>query len=533
MIINEQSRYTVACYCRLSCDDEQDGTSISIETQTKVLEDYCLTNGYVIFDFYCDDGYTGTNFERPDFRRMMSDVYQKKINMIVVKDLSRLGRNYIETGKLIEETFPENGIRFIAIGDDVDTIREDLDMDLMLPMKNIFNQYYPADCSRKTRQAFKTKAMRGEYIGAFAPYGYRKSAENKNVLEIDEKKAPIIVRIFEMAAYEGYGYNRIARILSEQKVMIPSACQAELSGRHFEKNPYDWNLTTIHKMMSNRLYLGHLVSGTRRKASFKSKREIKQSEDKWIVVENTHPPIISQQLWDDAHQRLGTRKRTGKLREPHIFAGLIKCDICGYALCMSNAKSHADYFCCNTYKKKGKEVCTFHYIPYADLYEVVFKDLKKHIAKVQCDEDGFVKRILKQLGNSSENKQERIIREIKLAEKRIRELDDKFNKLYDDRLEGMLSDNRFRELSARCEDEQAKLKTRLEELKSQVDQQEETENNVSRFVDEAKRYTNIKELDREILNRLIDKIVVSDSVTENGVKTQKIRIFYKFLGDLA
>ena len=195
MINNEHSKYTAACYCRLSRDDVQDGTSVSIETQKKILDDYCKSNDFNVFDFYCDDGFTGTNFERPNFKRMMSDLNNGAVNMVVVKDLSRLGRNYIETGKLIEETFPENGVRFIAVGDDVDTERENLDLDLMLPMKNIFNQYYPADCSRKTRQAFKTKALRGEFIGSTAPYGYKKSVDDKHVLEIDKSLNPPFTKL--------------------------------------------------------------------------------------------------------------------------------------------------------------------------------------------------------------------------------------------------------------------------------------------------------------------------------------------------
>ena len=532
MNLNERSIYTAACYCRLSRDDEQDGTSVSIETQKKVLEDYCLSNGYSVFDFYCDDGYTGTNFERPSFSRMMSDVKTGNINMVVVKDLSRLGRNYIETGRLIEETFPESGVRFIAIGDDVDTSRENLDLDLMLPMKNIFNQYYPADCSRKTRQALKTKAMRGEYIGSYAPYGYRKSEEDKHVLEIDEQKAPIIIRMFEMAAYEGYGYNKIARILSEQKVITPSAYQAEISGRRFEKDPYDWNLATVHKMMENQTYLGHTINGRKRKISFKSKRMLKQPEEKWIVVENTHPPIISEQLWDDAHKRLSSRKRVNKLGDTHIFAGLVKCDKCGYALSYSNQKNHSEYFCCNTYKKKGKDVCSIHYIPYADLYDIVLADIRSHISKAQRNQETFTKSVLKKLGNSSEKNKEHLKNEIAAAEKRIRELNDRFDKLYEDRLDGIISDSKFKELSSRCEDEQIKIKARLSELNEQAGQQIENENNVSKFIQEINRFSDVNELDKEILNRLIDKIVVSDRVKENGNQMQQVRIIYKFLGDL-
>ena len=244
----EQSKYTIsaACYCRLSKDDENDGTSVSIETQQQILSDYCEKNQMKVFDFYSDDGFTGTNFNRPDFIRMMSDVEKGLVNTIVVKDLSRFGRNYLEVGKYIEEVFPETGVRFIAIGDDVDTEKENIDLDLLLPMKNLFNQFYPADCSRKTRQALKSKAQKGEFIGSTAAYGYKKSKADKHILEIDENTAPIVERIFRMAAYENCGCNKIAKLLTAEKVMTPMAYAAKTAGRAYSKNPYDWNLTTVY-----------------------------------------------------------------------------------------------------------------------------------------------------------------------------------------------------------------------------------------------------------------------------------------------
>lgn len=532
MINNEHSKYTAACYCRLSRDDVQDGTSVSIETQKKILEDYCKFNDFNVFDFYCDDGFTGTNFERPNFKRMMSDLNNGAVNMVVVKDLSRLGRNYIETGKLIEETFPESGVRFIAVGDDVDTERENLDLDLMLPMKNIFNQYYPADCSRKTRQAFKTKALRGEFIGSTAPYGYKKSVDDKHVLEIDKATAPTIQWIFEMVAYHGYGYNKIARVLSKKKILTPTAYQAELNGKSYNKDPHDWNLATVRKMLENQVYLGHTINGKKRKISFKSKRVVLQPESKWIMVENTHEPIISQQLWNDAHKRLDSRKRTSKTGNVNIFAGLLKCDTCGCALGVANTSSRKNYYSCNTYKRKGKEACSIHYILKDDLYDILLADIQKKLKVVKLNEDDFIKRVLKKLGSTDNNQKECILEEISALEIRIKALDNKFDRLYEDRLDGVISDKRFKEMSSKCEDEQQKLSIRLEELKEHLNQQTEIKFNVSSFVDIIKQYTDVKALDKELLNRLIDKIVIGDKVkTDNGY-TQRITIYYKFLGSL-
>ncbi len=248
-----------------------DSTSVSIETQRKLLEDYCQSHGLTIHNFYCDDGYTGTNFNRPNFRRMMNDVHNNVVNVIVVKDLSRLGRDYIGVGKLIEETFPKSGVRFIAISDGIDT-ENSADYDFITPIKNVFNQCYPADVSRKTRQAFRTKAVRGEFIGTNAPYGYCKSSEDKHVLVVDEVTAPIVREIFEMVAYRGYGYNKVARVLSERKILTPTAYRYQNDGKTYNKYPYDWNLVSVRRILENAEYLGCIINGKNRSCCSKVKR---------------------------------------------------------------------------------------------------------------------------------------------------------------------------------------------------------------------------------------------------------------------
>lgn len=526
----ECSKYTAACYCRLSRDDENDGTSVSIETQKKVLEDYCRSNDYEVYNFYCDDGYTGTNFERPSFKQMMSDVSDGAVNMIVVKDLSRFGRNYIEVGKYVEETFPDMGVRFIAIGDDVDTNRDNLDLDLMLPMKNIFNQYYPADCSRKTRQAFVTKAKRGEFIGSQAPYGYKKSPEDKHVLIIDEETAPTVKWIFEMAAYQGYGYNKIARVLTDRKVITPAALQAKRAGRGYDKDPYDWNLATVYRMMENTAYLGHLTSGKRRKISFKNKRIKRMPEEKWIVNENMHEPLISEQLWEDAHFRLGTRKRTSESGFVNIFAGLLKCDKCGYALGIANASGKDNYYTCNTYKKKGKDKCSSHYIRYDELYNKILSDLNEMLRVVQNNKEAFVETVKAKIGGSSDEERQRMSNESEEVEKRLNELDKKFDMLYNDRLDGLISDKKFKEMSARCESEQEELSERLEQLQEKLRTGSEKSFNLDRFVELICGYEHIEQLDKEILNLLIDRIVVSDRIKEGKSFAQTITVYYRFVG---
>lgn len=528
----EQSKYefSAACYCRLSKDDENDGTSVSIETQQQILSDFCNENHIPIFNFYCDDGFTGTNFDRPSYRRMMADIDKGLINTIIVKDLSRFGRNYIEVGKHIEEIFPEKGVRFIAIGDDVDTEKDNMDLDLLLPMKNIFNQFYPADCSRKTRQALKAKALKGEFIGSTAAYGYRKASFDKHILEIDDYTAPIVERIFRMAAYENCGCNKIARILTAEKIMTPMAYAAKMSGRTYNKNPFDWNLTTVYKMIENKVYLGHTVNCRKKKVSFKSKKIVIQPEDKWIIVENTHPPIVSEQLFKDANAQISSRKRECKNTEPHLFAGLVKCDTCGHSLSISPKANGKDFLTCTTYKKKGKEACTIHYISCQDLYDFVLYDIKRQSKLILKDEKKAAEKLKKRVCCTKKSDIEKSVRDIKTIEKRINELDERFYQLYEDKLNGVLSEERFLELSRRCESEQNELKFKIERIMSISVANVEAEKNIESFIALIQEFKDIDELDKEIVHRLIDRITVGNKYECNGVKKQDIRIQYKFIG---
>ena len=525
-----QSKYIAACYCRLSKDDAQDGTSVSIETQQKILADYCNTHDIEVYDDYCDDGWSGTNFARPNFERMISDMENGKFNCVVVKDLSRFGRNYIEVGRYLEDVFPEKGIRFIAIGDNVDSAQDSMDADLMLPMRNVFNQFYPADISRKTRQAFRTKAQHGEFIGTYAPYGYHKSPDNKNVLVIDEITAPTVKRIFEMIAYENCGCHRIAKVLSDQKILTPAAYQAQNSGRSLPKYPYLWNQATVQKMITNQVYLGHIVNGKCKKLSFKSKRVLQQPEEKWIVVQNMHEPIVSQQLYDDANDQLHKRKRKRKNAEPHLFSGIARCADCGFAMSHTPEPHGRDFLCCVNYKQRGKEVCTSHYVRYDALYNIVLADVQRQVAAIHANE-GKVSKLLKDRASQmKQSDMRRAEKEIQTAEKRIAELDDRYYKMYEDKLSGLLSEERFKEMSLRFENEQSDLRAKVDKLKAELAESKENHANVDCFIHEVKQVEDISELDAELLHRLISKITIGAKYEVDGKKKQNIVIEYKFVG---
>ena len=528
----QSKKIIAACYCRLSDDDEQDGTSVSIETQMKILGDYCRDFGIKDYTFFCDDGWTGTNFDRPDFIRMMKEVEQGNINTVIVKDLSRFGRNYVKIGYYLSNYFPEHDIRFIAVTENVDSARSNLDYDLMIPIKNVFNEFYPADCSHKVKLAFVAKAKNGEFIGSQAAYGLKKCDSDKHMLEFDEETAPTVRWMFEMAAYHGYGYNKIARVLTQQKVITPAAYQAQKAGREYGKDPYEWNLVTVYRMMDNQTYLGHLVSGKRRKLSYKSKKIVRQDESEWIVVKNQFPALISEQLWDDAHKALGSRKRESKSGVENIFAGLIKCEKCGYALGICNASDRDNYYVCNTYKKKGPDYCSAHYIRKDELYDAVLDDIQKIIAAIHRNKDACIKRIAKKLGADNGSRIKKAQTEVNTIQSRLSDMDKRFDLLYEDRLNGTISETKFREITKRWEVEQEELHTKMESLQKQLSDVRNAEEGTRQFADLLDQYTQVEELNTELLNRLIDKIIIGDRIRENGEIKQKITIQYKFVGAL-
>ena len=529
--------FTAAAYCRLSKDDPNDGTSVSIETQKMVIEEFCSEHGIFIHDFFCDDGWTGTNFDRPDFKRMMKEVENGTVNLVIVKDLSRFGRESTEVNTYVERYFPENGVHFTAIGDSIGIPskgRVGFDAWMQLHMKSFFNEYYPADTSFKVRQAFRAKAKKGEFIGSHAPYGLKKSPTDKHLLMIDEETAPIVKWIFEMAAYQGYGYNKIAKVLSERKVLTPMALRAQRTGVPYDKDPYEWNLATIVKMLDNREYIGNLVSGQRIKINFKSKKSIKTSEDEWIQNDGTHEALISRQLWDDAHLRLAERKRTSDSGFVNIFAGLIKCDCCGYALGMTSKKDRDVYYTCNLYSKKGKDRCSIHYILYKDLYEAVLKDLRKMLSFAVTDRERFRETVFKQLTNFHDTDKTNTLHEFDTLSKKLEELNAKYDMVYNDRLDGIITGEKFKEFSSRCSSEMEQVTERLNEVKAELAAEEENISNMERFIEIITSYETIDELDKELLNRLVEKITVGNRIKlPDGSYDQTVTIKYRFLGEIS
>lgn len=525
--------YKAACYCRLSQDDLNDGTSVSITTQMAVAREYCKENRFQIVDFYCDDGYTGTNFNRPEFKRMMKDVEKGKVNLVIVKDLSRFGREHIMVDSYTQVYFPENGIRFIAIYDNID-ITPRSHYDLMMNIKSVINEYYPAEVSGKVRNSFDVKTKNGEFLHPTVPYGYKKSSTQKNKLEIDYEYAQVIVQIFEMIAYQGIGVTNVANMLYEQKILNPTALKELKDGQIKSENPYRWNKSTIYGILNNQVYLGKMINGKTRKVSFKSDKIFKADESEWVVAENAHEPIISQELWDNAHMRVNQRKRKCNPDQPeNMFKGILTCMDCDSTMRVFNPKKKSRYFVCSKSQCRvaGDFRCSTHNIKYDVLAESVLRDINLMIKMLKTNEKAFMNRVLGNI-RMDEGSEERICNELSDINKQIDRQTKKYKKLYDDYYDGIIHDSKlFEEMTAECEEKRQYYLTRKSQLEEKLESSTKVFEDSERFIRLLKQYDYITELSSELLNTLIEKITVGEKTyVEPNKVVQKVKIYYKFVG---
>ena len=531
--------YKAAIYLRLSRDDELQGESGSISTQRQMLTQYCRENGFDIFDEYVDDGYSGTNFDRPGFQRMIDDIEDGKINCVITKDLSRLGRNYILTGQYTDFYFPSKGVRYIAVNDGVDSEKGESEI---APFLNILNEMHARQTSKKVKAALHTKFASGMKFSAYAPFGYIKDPDIQGHIIPDEQTRHIVEEMFAMASL-GKGAGGIRSELDKRKIPIPAWWIYKRSGmlsNMFKDQPEDrrhkWTVEMVKRILSNPVYLGHSVHYRQTNISFKNKKKVHRPEEDWYTVENTHEPIISQELWDAAQAHILSRKRPTKQGEVQIFAGLLKCADCGRSLRYGYKKAKdgtrtREYYSCNTYKEYGKERCSIHSVKYKALYEIVCTKLKRFASLAETDKEALVGLLTKESAGQREKDISQSKKELARAEKRQRSLDDTFAKLYEDRLSGKVTERNFSMLSERYQNEQAELDTKITELRAKIEETVQTEKNVTLWVDLIGKYADATELTAPMLNDLIDKIVVHEAVKdENGNRTQKIEIYYRFIG---
>lgn len=535
--MKKQQHYKAALYCRLSVDDGNFGGSVSIETQKILLEQYCKDHKITDYKFYCDDGCSGTNFDRPSFKKMLSDIDEGKINLVIVKDLSRFGRNYVEAGMYVQ-WFTDSNIRFIAADDNYDSlVNSD---DLLFPIKNVVNEMYARDVSKKTKAAKKAKARDGQFIGSKAPFGYKIDPNDRHHLIVDEPAAQVVKRIIRLAS-EGVGYNKMAKIFREEKVLTPIA-YFNLNNPDYFKSDYwrkefDWHVTSIRAILNNEVYLGKLVYGKQRNKSMKSKEKVRNPKEDWIVVENCHEPIITQELWDTVHKILNAKHRPAKAGEVQMFAGLLYCSDCGHCLTYSQKQrkdgSYHGAYSCWMYKTHGKEYCASHYITFDTIYELVLIDIQRNLFQYRKNTDKFKSILSRKYQSDSQKQAEQITLEYEQKQKRCEELDKIISRLYEDNVLGRIGDERYESMSQSYELEQVEIKKALPILKSKIDELKRQSDCADNFINVIKKYTIIDKLDAAILNELIDKIVVHHKEqAEDGRTFQQIEIYYRFVGKL-
>ena len=520
-----------ALYCRLSRDDDNEGDSNSIQHQKQILEKYAKDHSITNYKFYVDDGYSGTSFNRPGFQEMLADIEAGYVDCVIVKDMSRFGRNYLEVGMYTEIMFPDKDVRFIAINDGVDSARDDNDF---TPFRNIINEWYAKDTSKKIRAVFRAKGLSGKRLSTQAPYGYLKG-ENGQLIE-DTETAPVVRLIFRLAV-EGNGPGKIARILREKQIVTPGTLDFQRTGRTSRYNPefpYQWNESTVVNILEQKDYLGNTYNFKTTKKSYKSKKVIRNPEEKQAVFENTHVALIDQETWDLVQKARQSKRRPTKMGDMGMFSGMVYCADCGNKLHLCRTKSwdrSLDNYVCGTYKRRRGE-CSAHYIRSTVLETLVLDNLQKVIAYVRDYENDFVQQVTE--NKAAEQMQMLSVskRQMEQQMRRIAEIDNIIKRLYEDNLNGKLSDSRFSKMSADYEQEQRTLENSNAELKCMVDTCEEQSLNIKSFLKCVRKYTEPCELTPDMLHELVEKIIVYAPDKSSGHRTQQIDIYYNFVGKI-
>lgn len=530
----KQQKSVTALYCRYSKDEDyHSGNSMSIRNQKAMLETYAGEKGFSQTEFYVDDGFTGTNYERPAFKRMIADIENGTVGTVIVKDLSRLGREYLQTGYYTEIYFPQNDVRCIAINDGFDS---DIGENEFAPFRNIINEWYAKDISKKIKSALRTKALKGDCTSGMPPYGYSKDEHDRTKL-VPNDKALYVQMMFQMAL-EGKSCWEIASKLQELKLLIPRAENLVRNGNAdsptFPKYPYSWQKSTIKGILTNPVYTGKTVSHKHEVKSFKDKRIIEHPKEDWIVVENTHEPLVSESDFETVKARISVKTRDKTTNPDNIFRGIVYCPDCGKRHGFSKRKCDKNSkgaYRCATMVKYGKDYCSNHYITFEQLYEVVLSDVQRHAALAEQDFDRYVAVLSKASDTSKNTEKSSLIRESDKAKKRISELEILLQKLYEDKVFGVISEERFLSMSSSMENELSELKARVKQISDYVSENEKNSANASAFAKLVEQYIGISKLDYELVHMLIDKIYVHEREVIDGKSHIRIDIYYRFIGN--
>lgn len=523
-----------ALYPRLSHEDELQGESNSISNQKRILESYAKQNGFANIRWYTDDGYSGANFQRPGFQAMLADIEAGIVGTVIVKDMSRLGRNYLQVGMYTDMIFPQKGVRFIAINDGVDSAQGENDF---APLRNIFNEWMVRDTSKKIKAVFRSKGMSGKPITSNPVYGYLKGEDGHFI--IDEEAAPVVRQIYSLCL-AGNGPTKIARMLTEQGIPTPGTLEYRRTGstrRYYPDYPCKWATNTVIHILERKEYLGHTVNFKTEKVSYKVKSSVDNPEEKQVVFENTHEPILDAETWERVQELRKQRKRPNRYDEVGLFSGILFCADCGsvmYQQRYQTEKRRQDCYICGNYKRRTKD-CTAHFIRTDLLIAGVTENLRKVTNYAAKHETRFMKLLAEQNEDGGKRRDAARRKELDAAEKRIAELSNIFKRLYEDSVSGRISDERFMELSADYEAEQKKLKERAAELEKELAKTREATANAEKFMNVVRKHTAFEELTPTLLREFVEKIVVHEATAEDGrmhgsLRRQEIEIYYSFVG---
>ena len=535
----KQTTYNAGIYVRLSKDDERAGESLSIENQKLILTKYVAEQGWNIVDIYVDDGYSGTSFDRPAVTRLLEDAKAGKINLIIVKDLSRFGRNYIQVGQYIDYIFPTYNIRFIALNDNVDTANKDTTAMDMLPIMNVFNEWHAANTSKKIKAVIEANCKAGKYRTTFAPYGYVKGDDENHLPVVDEPAASVVRRIFQMRS-QGISPRHIADTLNNEGVPIASDyLYAKMGKPNPRRTSHLWCAERIRAMLNNPTYLGHLVQMRTTTVSYKNHKNVKKDPSEWIIVENTHEPLVSQEIWDKCREMEASVSQGKKTKTGFVAAlsGLMFCADCGEKMRLGwnnttngSKKKPRKYvrhnFNCGRYNRHGKIACKSHYIKMKDMNALVLADIRSMAALVVEDENEARRQFLahkeKQNAHQTEAEQKRL----REGKARLAELETLIPSIYEDKVLGKIPEAVCVNLLEKYQAEQRALSAEAKALEEKLSSVQKDEQDVEEFIRRLKKYTDVQELTREIALELIEYITVDEYAAD---RPRDIHIYYKLL----
>ena len=530
-----QNNRITALYCRLSRDDDYAGDSMSILTQKTLLLKYATDQGFTNCEYFVDDGYSGTNYDRPDFQRLLQMIEEDRVSTLICKDLSRLGREYLQTGYYTEIVFPSHDVRFIAINDNVDSANGDNEF---APFKNIINEWYARDTSRKIKSAMRIRAEKGEYTNGRPPFGYRRDPERRNHLMPDENMAPAVRKMFELAA-QGKSCYAIADYLREEKIPRSSAYMLAKDGSYVVdpeyENPCEWSARSVRDILTNPTYIGHKFSSMTTHRSFKDKRVVHNPEDQWVKLLNDHEPLVDEVLFETVQERIRVKQPPVLHSEANIYRGLLKCADCGLRMSYSRrtGRKGLGYYVCGSFKRRGNlKGCSTHYIKMEQLNEILLNDIKRHAVFAAEDKASFIEYLASLAENESVSENEDNRRELARCNSRKKELDVLTQKIYEDQVFGRITENRYRTLSETYENESVEIKKRIGELSEALSRHKALGGRAREFAQLVEQYADITEMTEEITHTLIDSIIVHDKEMVDGEIIMRVDINYRFVGSL-